>query len=316
MSSATPGPDLPNGVTGRSGSGRAEPAERPLIMGVVNVTPDSFSDGGRWLEPAAAVEHGLALLEQGADLLDVGGESTRPGAARATEREELGRVIPVVAALAAHGARISIDTMRARVAEESLDAGATLVNDVSGGLADPQMAALAARSGLPFVAMHWRVHSAYMHREARYADVVAEVVAELLERVESLVEAGVARESIILDPGFGFSKDASHNWELLAGLGQVTALSHRVLVGTSRKRFLGRLGAGARSAAGSDPSSEPARSGDPGLTTPPSERDAATAATSLLAAQAGAWAVRVHDVPSTRDALAVWAHVRAAGRRA
>ena len=259
-------------------------------MGVVNVTPDSFSDGGRWFEPAAAVEHGLALLGQGADLLDVGGESTRPGAERPTEREELDRVIPVVAALAAQGARISIDTMRARVAEESLDAGATLINDVSGGLADPQMAALAARSGLPFVAMHWRAHSAHMHREARYADVVTEVVAELLERVEALVEAGVAREAIILDPGFGFSKDAGHNWELLAGLDQITALPHPVLVGTSRKRFLGRLRAGERAPP-----------------TPPTERDAATAATSLLAAQAGAWAVRVHDVPGTRDALAVWA---------
>lgn len=282
----------------------------PLIMGVVNVTPDSFSDGGRWFEPAAAVEHGLVLLAEGADLLDVGGESTRPGAGRPSEREELDRVVPVVAALAAHGARVSVDTMRARVAEESLDAGATLINDVSGGLADPQMAALAARSGLPFVAMHWRAHSAHMDREARYDDVVTEVVAELLERVAALVEAGVAREAIILDPGFGFSKDAGHNWELLAGLDQITSLPHPVLVGTSRKRFLGRLGAGARAGVGSSPSGE--------LTppTPPTERDAATAATSLLAAQAGAWAVRVHDVPGTRDALAVWAHVRTAGGHA
>ncbi|USQ76720.1 dihydropteroate synthase [Ornithinimicrobium cryptoxanthini] len=285
-------------------------------MGVVNVTPDSFSDGGRWFEPAAAVEHGLALLGQGADLLDVGGESTRPGAERPTEREELDRVIPVVAALAAQGARISIDTMRSRVAAESLDAGATLINDVSGGLADPQMATMAARSGLPFVAMHWRAHSAHMHREARYADVVTEVVAELLERVEALVEAGVAREAIILDPGFGFSKDAGHNWELLAGLDQVTALPHPVLVGTSRKRFLGRLGAAVGSTVGPAPSGEPTPSGALSPPTPPAERDAATAATSLLAAQAGAWAVRVHDVPGTRDALAVWAHVHAAGGRA
>ena len=274
-------------------------------MGVVNVTPDSFSDGGRWFEPAAAVEHGLLLLEQGADLLDIGGESTRPGAQRPTEREELDRVIPVVAALAAQGARISVDTMRARVAEESLDAGATLINDVSGGLADPQMAPLAARTGAPIVAMHWRAHSAHMHLEARYADVVTDVVTELLERVEALVEAGVAREAIILDPGFGFSKDADHNWELLAGLDHVTALPYPVLVGTSRKRFLGRLGVGgAVEPASRAPLTEPV---------PPTERDAATAATSLLAAQAGAWAVRVHDVPGTRDALAVWAHVRAAG---
>lgn len=267
-------------------------------MGVVNVTPDSFSDGGRWFEPAAAIEHGTLLLEQGADLLDIGGESTRPGAARPTEAEELDRVIGVVRALADQGARISVDTMRSRVAAEALEAGAHLINDVSGGLADPQMAPLVASAGVPFVAMHWRAHSAQMDQEARYADVLAEVVAELEQRVTGLLEAGVAREAIILDPGFGFSKDAGHNWQLLAGLEAVIALGHPVLVGTSRKRFLGRLDSTA------DPDAEP---------TPPTERDAATAATSLLAAQAGAWAVRVHDVPSTRDALAVWEHVRAAG---
>lgn len=274
------------------------PPDPPLIMGVVNVTPDSFSDGGRWFEPRAAIEHGALLLDQGADLLDVGGESTRPGAARPSEREELDRVVEVVRALADQGARVSVDTMRARVAAEALDAGACLINDVSGGLADPQMAPLVASAGVPFVAMHWRAHSAQMDLEARYADVLGEVVAELEQRVAGLLEAGVAAEAIILDPGFGFSKDAGHNWELLAGLGQVVALGHPVLVGTSRKRFLGRLDPTA------GPDAEPS---------PPIERDAATAATSLLAAQAGAWAVRVHDVPSTRDALAVWEHVRAAG---
>jgi len=269
-----------------------------LIMGVVNVTPDSFSDGGRWFEPDAAIAHGLELLEQGADLLDIGGESTRPGAARPSEDEELTRVIGVVRALADHGARISVDTMRARVAARALEAGAQLVNDVSGGLADPQMGPLVASAGVPFVAMHWRAHSAQMDLEARYADVVTDVISELRQRVDVLLEAGVAPGSIILDPGFGFSKDAGHNWQLLAGLDQVVALGYPVLVGTSRKRFLGRLDPAA------DPDAEP---------TSPTERDAATAATSLLAAQAGAWAVRVHDVPSTRDALAVWDLVRSAG---
>ena len=271
---------------------------RPLIMGVVNVTPDSFSDGGRWFEPQAAIEHGTHLLDQGADLLDVGGESTRPGATRPSEREELDRVIEVVRALVDAGATVSVDTMRSRVAAEALEAGAHLVNDVSGGLADPGMAPLVASAGVPFVVMHWRAHSAQMDLEARYADVVTDVIAELAHRVDGLLEAGVAQESIILDPGFGFSKDAGHNWQLLAGLDQVVQLGHPVLVGTSRKRFLGRLGPNTRLPA------EPS---------PPTERDAATAATSLLAAQAGAWAVRVHDVPSTRDALAVWEHVRAAG---
>ncbi|WP_114907511.1 dihydropteroate synthase [Ornithinimicrobium murale] len=267
-------------------------------MGVVNVTPDSFSDGGRWFEPSAAIEHGNLLLEQGADLLDVGGESTRPGAGRPSEEEELARVIGVVRALADQGAQVSVDTMRSRVAAEALEAGAQLINDVSGGLADPQMAPLVASAGVPFVAMHWRAHSAQMDLEARYADVLAEVIAELEQRVAGLLAAGVGREAIILDPGFGFSKDAGHNWALLAGLEQVVALGHPVLVGTSRKRFLGRLDLTA------GPDAEP---------TPPTERDAATAATSLLAAQAGAWAVRVHDVPSTRDALSVWDNVRAAG---
>jgi len=268
----------------------------PLIMGVVNVTPDSFSDGGRWLDPDRAVAHGMELAAQGAHLLDVGGESTRPGAKRPPADVELSRVLPVVTTLAQEGMTVSVDTMRAEVAQACLQAGAEVVNDVSGGLADPRMSALVAEAGVPFVAMHWRAHSAQMGRHADYADVVAEVVSELGERVETLAVAGVAREQIILDPGFGFSKDADHNWQLLAGLPSVVALGHRVLVGTSRKRFLGGF---------AEHRVEPA---------PAAERDAATAATSLLAAQAGAWAVRVHDVPSTRDALAVWKRVRDAGR--
>jgi dihydropteroate synthase len=268
----------------------------PLIMGVVNVTPDSFSDGGRWLDPDRAVARGMELAAQGAHLLDVGAESTRPGAKRPPADVELSRVLPVVTTLAQEGMTVSVDTMRAEVAQACLQAGAEVVNDVSGGLADPRMSALVAEAGVPFVAMHWRAHSAQMDRHADYADVVAEVVTELGERVEALAVAGVAREQIILDPGFGFSKDADHNWQLLAGLPAVVALGHRVLVGTSRKRFLGGL---------AERRAEPA---------PATERDAATAATSLLAAQAGAWAVRVHDVPSTRDALAVWRRVRDAGR--
>ncbi|GAA1138973.1 dihydropteroate synthase [Ornithinicoccus hortensis] len=268
------------------------PADLPLVMGVVNVTPDSFSDGGMWLEPERAIEHGLELVAQGADLVDVGGESTRPGAERPPVEEELARVLPVVRALADRDVVVSVDTMRAEVAEQALAAGATMVNDVSGGLADPAMASLVARSGAPFVVMHWRAHSVRMDELASYDDVVTDVVAELGERVDALRAAGVAADQLIVDPGFGFSKDAGHNWQLLGGLEQVVAMGYRVLVGTSRKRFLGRL---------TDDTADP---------TPPVERDAATAATSVLAAQAGAWAVRVHDVPGTRDALAVLRRVR------
>jgi len=259
-----------------------------LVMGVVNVTPDSFSDGGLWFEPGAAVEHGLELLDQGADLLDVGGESTRPGAQRPDEAEELRRVIPVVRDLAAQGARVSVDTMRASVAGAALEAGASIVNDVSGGLADPEMPAVLAGTDVPFIAMHWRGHSAQMQQRAQYDDVVAEVCAELGERVEQLLARGLRREQLVLDPGFGFAKLANHNWTLLAHLEQVIALGLPVLVGTSRKTFLGRLGV--------------PEGGDP---RPPLERDAATCATTVLAAQAGAWAVRVHDVASSVAAVQV-----------
>lgn len=266
------------------------------IMGVLNVTPDSFSDGGRWLDTDAAVAHGRRLAAQGADLVDVGGESTRPGSVRPTQTEELDRVVPVVRALADDGLLVSVDTMRASVAQAALEAGAAIVNDVSGGLADEQMPGLIARTGAPFVVMHWRGLLTDPQEQPHYDDVAAEVCRELTAQVDALTAAGVAREQVVLDPGFGFSKDATHNWELLAGLDQVLDLGLPVLFGTSRKRFLGRL---------------PARPGaEVDLTAGPSaaeDRDVATAATSLLAAQAGCWAVRVHDVPATRDALGVWA---------
>jgi dihydropteroate synthase len=260
----------------------------PVVMGVVNVTPDSFSDGGQWFEPAAAVEHGRELLGQGADIVDVGGESTRPGAERPSVAEELRRVLPVVEALASEGAVVSVDTMRAEVAAAAVTVGARIVNDVSGGLADPEMAAVVAEAGVPFVAMHWRGHSADMQSRAVYDDVVAEVVAELEARAGALVAAGLRSDRLVLDPGFGFAKLAAHNWSLLRGLERVLQLAHPVLVGTSRKSFLGRVGV----APGGHPR-------------PPLDRDVATAATSMHAARLGAWGVRVHHVPSTLDAMRV-----------
>ena len=257
-------------------------------MGVVNVTPDSFSDGGRWFEPEAAIAHGRELLAAGADLLDIGGESTRPGAERPDVAEELRRVVPVVRELARAGATVSVDTMRASVAGAAIEAGASLVNDVSGGLADGEMAALVAQAGIPFVVMHWRGHSTDMQSRAVYSDVVAEVCAELGERVGALQDSGIRRENLVVDPGFGFAKTAAHNWSLLRRLDEVMALGLPVLVGTSRKAFLGRLGV----ADGADPR-------------PPAERDLSTAVTSFHAARHGAWAVRVHDVASTVRALDV-----------
>ncbi|MDF2144623.1 dihydropteroate synthase [Knoellia sp. p5-6-4] len=264
------------------------PSGMPLVMGVVNVTPDSFSDGGQWFEPEAAVAHGRDLLDQGADILDVGGESTRPGAERPSLQEELRRVLPVVAELAGLGATVSVDTMRAEVAARAVEAGAAIINDVSGGLADPDMASVAASAAVPFIAMHWRGHSRDMQDKAVYADVAAEVCAELTVRAEHLRGQGIAEENLVLDPGFGFSKLAAHNWSLLRHLDQVVALGYPVLVGTSRKTFLGRLGVP-----------------EGGQPRPPLDRDAATAATSLVAARSGVWCVRVHDVPSTLDALRV-----------
>jgi len=260
----------------------------PVVVGVVNVTPDSFSDGGQWFEPADAIAHGRELRAQGADVLDVGGESTRPGAQRPAAEEELRRVLPVIEALAADGALVSVDTMRAEVAAAALHAGAAMVNDVSGGLADEAMVGVVAESGAPFVAMHWRGHSADMQSRAVYDDVVAEVCAELGERARSLVAQGIPTDRLVLDPGFGFAKLPGHNWSLLRHLDRVLGLGHPVLVGTSRKAFLGRVGVPVDAAP-----------------RPPRDRDGATAATSMYAATLGAWGVRVHEVRSTIDAMSV-----------
>lgn len=262
--------------------------DRCAVMGVVNVTPDSFSDGGLWFDPERAVKHGLDLVAAGADLVDVGGESTRPGAVRVAEDEELRRVVPVVRELAAAGALVSVDTMRAVVAERAVEAGAAIVNDVSGGLADPRMVPVAAAAGVPFVVMHWRGQSIDMNSRAVYADVVAEVAGELRRRRDEVVAGGVAPERIIIDPGLGFAKNAEHDLALLARLADLRELGHPVLVAASRKRFLGRV-----LAAGQD---------DP---PPARERDAATAAVSAIAAREGAWAVRVHQVRPSADAVRV-----------
>ena len=255
-----------------------------LIMGIVNVTPDSFSDGGRFLDPDVAIAHGRRLREQGADLLDVGGESTRPGAERVAPRVEQQRVIPVVEALASEGLFVSIDTMNAATARAAVDAGARLVNDVSGGLADPEMLAAVAEGDAEVALGHWRGPSSDMYARADYVDAGREVAAELAERAAAAEAAGILRSRIVLDPGIGFGKRGGQNWATLRALPQLSDLGYRVLVGTSRKRFLS-------DAIGED--ADLAR------------RDLATAVTSALAAGAGAWAVRVHDVPTTRDALAV-----------
>lgn len=261
---------------------------RCAVMGVVNVTPDSFSDGGEWFDPEIAVKHGLDLVAEGADVVDVGGESTRPGAPRVDEAEELRRVIPVVRDLAAAGVTVSVDTMRANVATRAIAAGARLVNDVSGGLADPAMVPAVAEARLPFVVMHWRGQSIDMNNRAVYGDVVAEVMAELARRLDAVVAGGVAPERVIVDPGLGFAKNAEHDLALVKHLPKLLRLGYPVLVAASRKRFLGRVLAGG----GGNP--PPAR-----------ERDAATAAVTAIAARAGAWAVRVHVVRPSADAVRV-----------
>jgi dihydropteroate synthase len=261
----------------------------PLLMGVVNVTPDSFSDGGRWDTPDAAVAHGRDLLADGADILDIGGESTRPGATRPLVADELGRVVPVVRALAADGATVSVDTMRAEVAEQALAAGATIVNDVSGGLADPRILRVVAAAGATYVCMHWRGHSDHMQDLASYdgpGGVVAAVRDELTARVEAARAAGVRDEQIVLDPGLGFAKGAAHNWTLLSGLSVLQSLGFPVLVGASRKSFLGRLLAA-----------------DDGTPRPVDQREDATTALTVLLAQRRVWGLRVHDVRAARDAL-------------
>jgi dihydropteroate synthase len=265
----------------------------PVVMGVLNVTPDSFSDGGRYADVDAALAHAVGLRGAGADIVDVGGESTRPGADRVDAATEIARVAPVIRELAAAGVPVSVDTTRAAVAAAALDAGAAAVNDVSGGLADATMATVVADAGCPYVIMHWRGHSRRMRELAAYRDVVGEVCAELRARVDGAVTAGVAPERIILDPGLGFAKTADHNWELTRHFDRLLRLGHPVLVGASRKSYLGALLAG-----------------PDGTPRPVGEREAATVATSVLAVAAGAWGVRVHDVRATVDALAVW---RAAG---
>jgi len=267
-------------------------------MGVVNVTPDSFSDGGRWFDADAAIRRGLELVEQGADIVDVGGESTRPGAARVAMDEEIRRVEPVIRALAAEGVTVSVDTMRAEVAEVAVAAGAVLVNDVSGGLADPAMPRVVAATGVPYVVMHWRGHSHDMDSRAVYADVVTEVREELAKRIDLVLAEGVAEEQIVLDPGLGFAKNAEHNWSLLAGLDRLAELGYPLLVGASRKRFLTRLLA--------------APDGTP---RPFDECDAATVAVTALAARAGAWCVRVHEVRPNADAVRVAAAWQAGAER-
>jgi dihydropteroate synthase len=272
----------------RSVRGLPQPG-RTLVVGVVNVTPDSFSDGGEWFDHDEAIRHGYDLLEQGADVVDVGGESTRPGAVRPTQEEELRRVLPVVEALTAAGAVVSVDTMRPEVAERAVASGARCVNDVSGGRADERMIATVAGLGVPYVCMHWRGHSVDMQRRAHYDDVAAEVVAELRGQVERCLTAGIAEDQLVVDPGIGFAKNAEHNWALSAHLDVLVGLGYPVLFAASRKTYLGRLLAG-----------------PDGAPRPVEDREAATLATSILAVAAGAWGVRVHDVTATADALAVW----------
>lgn len=275
------------------------------IMGIVNVTPDSFSDGGRFLDADAAIARGLALRADGATIVDVGGESTRPGAERVDPAIERERVLPVVAALAAEGVVVSIDTMNAATAVAAVEAGARIVNDVSGGLADPGMLAAVAATGADIVLQHWRGPSSDMYAAADYRDVERELIAELQQRVRAAAQAGISPDRVILDPGIGFGKRGGQNWHALRALDRIVALGPRVLVGTSRKRFLAEALVEARAGEGGDLAAVDAAPVDD------ARRDLATAVTSVLAAQAGAWAVRVHDAASTRDALTVldrWEH--------
>jgi dihydropteroate synthase len=267
----------------------------PEWWGVVNVTPDSFSDGGKFLDPAAAVSHAKQLVEAGATVIDVGAESTRPGAARIDCEEEIRRLRPVVQSLVRAGITVSVDTMRAETAREMLELGASIINDVSGGLADPQMHSVLADSAADYVVMHWRGHSDTMDTLAEYHDVVAEVALHLRERVDAAVTAGIAAERIWLDPGLGFAKNPEHNFALCAGIGEIVDLGHRVLVGASRKRFLGTLLPEGNT---------------------PEQRDGVSAALATLLAGAGVSAFRVHNVSAHRDALEVWSALESASNRA
>jgi dihydropteroate synthase len=270
-------------------------SDRLIVMGVLNVTPDSFSDGGRYADLDSAVAHALRMTAEGADLIDVGGESTRPGALRVAADEEARRVLPVIGELAAAGLVVSVDTYRAAVAEQALAAGARIVNDVSGGLGDPDMARVVRDAGCPWVLMHWRGHSAKMAELAHYDDVVADVRAELMTRVDQALAAGVAHGQLVLDPGLGFAKRATHNWSLLAHLEAFTGTGLPVLLGASRKSFLGSLLADAG-----------------GTARPLSGREAATTALTMFAALHGVWGVRVHEVAPNVDAALVAAAIRAA----
>jgi dihydropteroate synthase len=249
-----------------------------LIMGILNVTPDSFADGGRHNEFDAAVARGLEMIAEGVDIIDIGGESTRPGAERVSEAEETERTIPVITELAKHGVKISIDTMRASTAEAAVKAGASIINDVSGGLADPEMLQTAARLGVPYIAMHWRGQSKDMNSKAIYNDVVVDVISELQERITAALDAGIEVGNLIIDPGLGFAKDAEHNWEIIDSIDSFVDLGYPVLVGASRKRFLG---------------------GDS-----PDEREQATIDLTKRLAATGVWAVRVHSVKPHKEVLA------------
>lgn len=267
----------------------SDPA-RMVVMGILNVTADSFSDGGQFLDRDAAIARGLELQRIGVDIVDVGGESTRPGATRVDPKLEADRIVPVIEELVAAGIRVSVDTMRASVAAAAIEAGAGIVNDVSGGRADPDMASVVADAGVPWILMHWRSAGDYVHRGSadHYDDVVRDVRDELLSQVDLALKAGVDSSSIILDPGLGFAKNADHNWALLRALPEFNATGFPILVGASRKRFLGSLL--------SDPDGNPR---------PPGGRETATAVVSALAAREGAWGVRVHDAQASLDAIAV-----------
>ena len=249
-----------------------------LIMGILNVTSDSFADGGRHNDFDAAVARGLEMIAEGVDIIDIGGESTRPGADRVSEAEEIERTIPVIIELAKHGARISIDTMRASTAEAAIKAGASIINDVSGGLADPEMLQTAARLNVPYIAMHWRGQSKDMNSKAIYNDVVVDVISELQERITAALDAGIEVGNLIIDPGLGFAKDAEHNWKIIDSIDSFVDLGYSVLVGASRKRFLG---------------------GDS-----PDEREQATIDLTKRLATTGVWAVRVHSVKPHKEVLA------------
>jgi dihydropteroate synthase len=248
-----------------------------LVMGILNVTPDSFADGGRHNDYEAAVARGLEMIAEGVDIIDIGGESTRPGADRVSEAEEIARTIPVITELAEHGVRISIDTMRASTAEAAIKAGASIINDVSGGLADSDMLQTAARLQVPYIAMHWRGQSKDMNSKAIYADVVSDVISELNERIEAALDAGIQKDKLIIDPGLGFAKDAEHNWAIIDSIDRFVALGYPVLVGGSRKRFLG------------------------GET--PDEREQATIELTKRLGTTGVWAVRVHSVKPHKEVL-------------